>query len=107
LAGTVAQLNPVWNESFEFELGPTPTHRQLAFHVYDWDRLSSGTRHRLTCPHVLASDTKCDLSTDDPLGNISLPLDGLYRGVEKQEWHTLYNVDHGQINVCLHNANVA
>jgi hypothetical protein len=40
----VAQLNPVWNESFEFELGPTPAHCQLTFHVYDWDRLSSGTR---------------------------------------------------------------
>ncbi|ELR18265.1 C2 domain containing protein [Acanthamoeba castellanii str. Neff] len=72
-------LNPVWNESFEFELGSTPTHRQVTFHVYDWDMLSS----------------------DDSLGNISLPVDDLYIGVEKQEWHTLYNVDHGQINVAL------
>jgi Ca2+-dependent lipid-binding protein len=36
------QLNPTWNEAFEFELGSTPAQEMIDFRVWDWDRLSAG-----------------------------------------------------------------
>lgn len=41
------QLNPNWNDEFQFELLNEREDLTLYFHVYDWDRLTSDDRRFL------------------------------------------------------------
>eukprot|EP01089_Gocevia_fonbrunei_P001442 TRINITY_DN1132_c0_g1_i3.p1 TRINITY_DN1132_c0_g1~~TRINITY_DN1132_c0_g1_i3.p1 ORF type:complete len:389 (-),score=107.98 TRINITY_DN1132_c0_g1_i3:292-1458(-) len=68
-------LNPQWNETFVFN-SANPTD-SLSISIYDWDRFGK----------------------DDPLGNVSIQLSTLERGVELLKWYQLNLAATGQIHV--------
>jgi len=69
-------LNPEWNQDFE-----------------------------LTVPGAAGTiDVKLfdsDVSADDPLGDITIPLNDLVKGQAKDWWATLMNVERGEVHVVL------
>jgi hypothetical protein len=36
---------------------------------------------------------------DDPLGNVSVSVDDLFKDEEKLQWYNLHNTKHGEIQV--------
>ena len=60
-------LNPVWDETFEFELDFAQRQDYLIVECFDWDLLGS----------------------DDPMGKIDIALDSLVFDEEVVQWHQL------------------
>jgi len=69
-------LNPEWNSDFEITVpGPAGS---VDVKLFD-----------------------SDVSADDPLGDVTIPLSDLVRGQAKDEWFGLLNVERGEVHVIL------
>lgn len=70
-------LNPVWNEEFVFDF--TDYSDVLKVEMWDWDMMK----------------------TDDPMGDLKIPLRDLQRDPSMHVSQPLSNVDHGRIELVL------